>query len=118
MYATNAEYRAAIRTYFKMDVLALEEKYADLKIDDPESFDELLYDEEAMQRGIKTLYDNTYENPRFCNLYRLAAGRFFSEDFEIGLCVLLTYDYFADFIALYENPTNEDLWKVILSKIE
>jgi hypothetical protein len=118
MYSTNAEYRAIIRTYFHMDVRALEEEHADLKLEDPESFDELLYDDAAMQRGIELLYDNTRENPRFCELYRLAAGHFISEDLEIGLCVLLTYDYFADFIPLYENPTDEDQWNRLFSKLQ
>jgi hypothetical protein len=47
-------------------------------------------------------------------LYKLAAGCFLSEDAETGLCVLLTYDYFADFIELYEKetPTAEDFVKL------
>jgi len=86
-----------------MDISKLEEKYAFLKMDDNESYDELLYDEDAMKIGMKTILDKTRENILFVELYTLAAGRFLSEDIEIGLCVLLTYDFFADFIKVYET---------------
>lgn len=107
MYSNNTEYRAALRAYFKMDIANLEETYANLKTEDPESYDELLYDDKAMEEGMTEIYERTKDDKRFIDLYVLAAGRFISEDHQTGLCVLLTYDYFNDFITLYENPTDE-----------
>jgi len=108
MYSTNKEYRDLLRTYFKMDLEVLKKEYENLKDTDPESYDELLYDDVAMSRGMTAIYDKTKMDPRFIELYTLAAGAFFSTDPETGICVLLTYDYFADFIGLYENPNPTD----------
>lgn len=107
MYSNNQQYRAALRSYFKMDVSNLETTYADLKETDPESYDELLYDDNAINNGLSQIYERTKNDKRFIDLYVLAAGRFITENHDTGLCVLLTYDYFADFISLYENPTDE-----------
>lgn len=112
MYSNNQEYRVAIRKYFNMDVSNLEIEYTYLKNVDPESYDESLYDENAMSLGMERIYENTKADKRFLQLYILAAGRFLSEDPETGICVLLTYDYFGDFIQLYENPTEEGFSKL------
>jgi hypothetical protein len=117
MYSTNAEYRAIFRSYFKMDLQALEREHADLKESDPESFDELLYDDAAVKIGMDDLYEKTKDNPKFIELYRLAAGQFLTEDPEIGLCVLLTYDYFSDYITLFENPHDESLYNRLKAKL-
>ena len=117
MYSTDLEYRQAIRDYFIMDVETLEKEYTDLKENDPISYDELLYDEIAMKHGMARIYDNTKDNDKFRELYKLAAGKFFSEDLEIGLCVLLSYDYFADFVKLYENPTHDILFNNLFTKL-
>jgi hypothetical protein len=116
MYSTNSEYRAALRGYFQMDTRALEEEYADLKECNPESYDEFLYDEAAMKRGMNNILKRTEDDPRFTDLYIKAAGQFLSEEVETGLCVLLTFDYFADFIRLYENPTEEG-FKILMDKL-
>ena len=107
MYSTNNEYRQVLRNYFHMDIRSLEEKYANLKDVDPETYDELLYDDEAMKQGMEDILKNTQNDERFIQLYKAAAGQFLSEDIDTGLCVLITFDYFADFITLYENPTDE-----------
>jgi len=114
MYSTNKEYRDAVRKYFKMDLIDLERTWGHLKYSDPESYDELLYDTEAVTRGMNIIFSKTKDNQLFMTLYKLAAGCFLSEDEETGLCVLLTYDYFADFIDLYEkeHPTVEDFMKL------
>jgi hypothetical protein len=117
MYSTDLEYRQAVRDYFIMDVKALEKEYTDLKENDPISYDELLYDEIAMKNGMARLYTNTKDNDKFRELYKLAAGKFFSEYLEIGLCVLLSYDYFADFIKLYDNPTHDILFDNLSKKL-
>jgi len=115
MYSTNKEYRNVIRKYFKMDLTDLERTYAHLKDTDPESYDEFLYDPQAISRGMNLIYDKTKNNPMFMELYKLAAGFFLSEDTETGLCVLLTYDYFSDFIELYEkdSPSSSDFERLL-----
>jgi len=117
MYTNNAEYRASLRAYFKMNTQDLETIYGELKDTDPESYDELIYDEEVMTRGISMIFEKTKQEPRFCELYRKAAGQFLSEDLEIGICVLLTYDYFADFIRVYENPLDKELYETLYSRL-
>jgi len=117
MYNNNSEYRDVFRNYFKMDTTPLEQKYEEWKESDPITYDELMYDEEAVKKGMKHIYETTKTNDKFCELYCKAAGRFLSEDLEIGLCVLLTYDYFSDFILLYENPTDSDLYETLYSKL-
>ncbi len=114
MYSTNKEYRDAMRKYFKMDLTDLERTWGHLKEKDPESYDELLYDTEAVTRGMNLIFSKTKDKQLFMTLYKLAAACFLSEDEETGLCVLLTYDYFADFIELYEkeNTTIEDFIKL------
>jgi len=114
MYSNNKEYRDVIRNYFKMNLIELEKKWGYLKDSDPESYDELLYDNEAINNGMNIIFENTKNNPDFIYLYKLAARSFLSEDEETGLCVLLTYDYFSDFIELYEktNRVSEDFLKL------
>lgn len=107
MYSTNKEYRDCLRNYFKMDLTEQIREHEYLRDTDPESYDELLYDNSAMDRGMTDILNTTRIDPRFMELYVLAAGKFISTDPETGLCVLLTYDYFADFIRFYENPTDE-----------
>ena len=115
--ADSTTYRKVLRAYFKMDTKHLEKKYYYLKDSDPESYDELTYDEEAITRGLDEIYAATKNDPKFCELYRLAAGKFLSEDLEIGLCVLFTYDYYADFIELYENQKDEGLYERLLKRL-
>jgi hypothetical protein len=118
MYSNNEEYRATIREYFKMDVKDREMTYEYLKESDPESYDEMLYDDAAMKKGMDDILEKTKDNRLFQQLYLLAAGKFLSEDAEIGLCVLLTYDYFADFCNLLENPTSHELFMQLKTKLE
>ena len=108
MYSNNREFRAFLRTYFRMNVSALEEQYAPLKDTDFESYDELVYDQDAIHNGMVEILKKTKDNPLFQFLYSLAAKHFLSEDIEIGLCALLSYDYCGDFIKVYETePLSE-----------
>jgi hypothetical protein len=90
-----------------MDLTEQMREHEYLRDTDPESYDELLYDNSAMDRGMTDILNTTRIDPRFMELYVLAAGKLISMDPETGLCILLTYDYFADFIRFYENPTDK-----------
>jgi len=103
MYSNNEEYRSCLRNYFHMNIEELEREHSYIKECDRESYDELLYDDEAIKKGMDDILEKTRDNPVFTSLYTLAAGQFLSDDIGIGLCVLLSYDYFADFISIYEN---------------
>jgi hypothetical protein len=60
---------------------------------DEETEDEISYDEEAATKKMDEIYSKTKDNDLFMNIYKTAALRMFSEDPEIGLAVLFSYDY-------------------------
>jgi hypothetical protein len=107
MYSSNKQYRQAIRQFFHMNVEAIE---ADIKqySYDEETHDELLFDENAMSAGMTNILKKTIGNRLFDELYSLAAAQMISLDKETGLCILLSYDYFFDFLNVWnvylENP--------------
>ena len=117
MYSNNKEYRQMFRSYFKMDISELEKEYEYLKNEDPESYDELLYDNKAVQKGMYFILEKTKDDSRFQELYILSAGQLLSDNIESGLCVLLTYEYFSDFCMLLENPSYE-LFTQLKSKLK
>jgi hypothetical protein len=59
--------------------------------------DEDCYEESKVKAGMSWIYEHTRADPFWRGVYQKAAAKFFSEDGEIGLCVLLNYDYFPDF---------------------
>ena len=61
--------------------------------------DEWDFDQDAMTRLLDTVYLHTRAAPFFQRIYQIAAGKMLSEDPEIGLAVLFSYDYFALFHA-------------------
>jgi hypothetical protein len=111
-YNDNAGYREALRQFFKMDTDAILEnmrkKYADFDTFDDETRDELLFDTDAVEAGMNSVFDKTRDVPMFHELYVAAAGAMLSENPDIGLAVLMSYDYFADFAvsltAYFEAP--------------
>ena len=94
-YTNNKEYRACLRDFFQMKCSEIENAL-DIDIDE-ESKDELLYDTVTVSRGMDQIYKQTHENPLFQKLYIAAAGQMLSENPEIGLSILLCYDYFRLF---------------------
>lgn len=98
-YQTNEEYRACIRQFAEMCTET--DIFKNDNTIDPITRDEYFYDAEAMSRTMDILYDKTKKSPAFIKLYELAAGRMFSTDCQIGLCVLLSYDFFSRFYPIY-----------------
>jgi hypothetical protein len=74
-YATDEEYQAAFLSLF------------DLKE----------YDEEIVRKGLSEIYQSIKDVPEFKKKMTDAAVLFMSEDPEIGLCVLFSYDHFKEF---------------------
>ena len=97
-YENDTEYRECIRRFCGM--ICIDQFENDPTID-PISRDENLYDESAVTKTMNTLYDKTRDSCVFNIIYELAAGRMFSTDPEIGLCILMSYDYFRDFYIVY-----------------
>jgi len=89
-YNDNFTYRAKFREFVNMDI-------SKINLDssmDQESYDELLFDSEEMSSCLTEIYSITKTNILFKELYAIGASKMLSEDEEIGLCVLFSYDYF------------------------
>jgi len=108
MYDSDQEYRAFLRTIIQMDPTKFYET-EDIKCDptDPkvgaETIDEYNYDADAVKTYLDKVYGNTQSRPEFQRLYTAAAALMFSENPEIGLAVLMSYDYLAHFYNCYQN---------------
>lgn len=100
-YTNDFEYRASVRQLFSMSDTSLIDKSM-LESDssesiDPITLDENLYDPDASTKILDFIYANTRADPLFQRIYKHAAGFMFSEDPDIGLAVLFSYDYLVVF---------------------
>jgi hypothetical protein len=95
-YSSNRDYRAALRRAFYMvcDMEKLMDENPDY---DEETADEQLYDEENIKTGLEYVYEKTKENTIFKSLYLNAAGRILSEQLDLGMTILFSYDHFKLF---------------------
>jgi len=107
MYSNNKEYRELLRLFFNMDISNIESEIKHFNYDD-ETYDELLFDESAVNHHMTNIIEKTKGNLLFDELYDLASAKMFSTNKETGLCILLSYDFFSDFYRLWksfiENP--------------
>ena len=94
-YKDDIEYRKCVRQLFSMHSQQLE--WEDPNIVDPVSLDENDYDIISSSMMLDHIYNSTKEIPLFINMYIHAAGFMISEDQEIGLVVLCSYDYLIEF---------------------
>jgi hypothetical protein len=92
-YNEDFGYREQLRRVFSMDVTGIEIQD---DIDDV-SKDEMIYDDKNVSIGLDFLYAKTKDVKVFHELYLVAASRMLSENTEIGIAVLFSYDYFALF---------------------
>jgi hypothetical protein len=109
MYSNNKEYRELLRLFFNMDISNIKSEIKHCNYDD-ETYDELLFDESAVNCHMTNIIEKTKGNILFDELYDLASAKMFSTNKETGLCILLSYDFFSDFYHLWksyiENPNN------------
>lgn len=101
-YNDNLEYRRCLRDVFIMNVslrtIELQNTYGEKWVSfEDETKDELLFDENTSQRVIDHIYKLTHKISEFKELYLKAAATMISEDLNLGLVILLSYDYFSDF---------------------
>ena len=126
-YSDDIEYRAAIRQLFSMsDASLIDASLIDASlIDDIDqvSLDENNYDPDASQRMLDIIYAKTRNIPIFQRIYICTAGFMLSEDPEIGLAVLFSYDYLAVFHPVlcdfFKDSSNTDstTYKTLYDKI-
>lgn len=109
MYASTAEYRQFLRSICSMEPNRM---YVDSELDvtkldaselDDETLDEFEYDEDATRSFLDGIYTLTNGCEAFRQLYVATAALMFSTDEQIGLAVLCSYDYLADFYACIEK---------------
>lgn len=93
-YTNNSEYREEIRKLFEMKPHCSYENPDEI---DEISLDEDNFDEQASVKMVEYIFDNTFLDPYFNDIYHYAAGLMLSDDINIGLVVLLSYDYLACF---------------------
>ena len=99
-YTNNKEYRKCVRKLFKIDSTKYNEELKEILNDpdlDDETRDELEYDEEVALSAMDWIFDKTHINPLFQKLYKNAAGKMLSSNIDIGLAVLMCYDYLVVF---------------------
>ena len=72
------------------------------------------YDDTALSAGLDAIFLKTSSNPRFTEVYGIAAGKMMSEDPEFGLAILFSYDYFAVFHKCLTNEDHLDELKKLL----
>jgi hypothetical protein len=108
-YSNTTEYRACLRKLFKMKKETIDKtlsEYKDLELDE-ESLDELAYDDASAAKVLDAVFDATKNEPLFRHVYRLAAAFMMSEDMNIGISVLFSYDYLQYFHPCIVSFLNE-----------
>lgn len=73
------------------------------------------YDDENISTGLEYVFQLTQSNSALMEIYVLAAGKMMSEDPEIGLVILFSYDYFATFHKCLTDEENIVELKKLLS---
>ena len=104
VYQNNQEYRSVLRRIFFMNP----ETISDANYLDEETLDELFFDDKNIITILDNIYQTTYENPIFSELYELAAACFFSIDKKLGVTVLFAYDYLDLFFPLLVDFLKEE----------
>jgi hypothetical protein len=104
-YDNTTQYRENIRKLFGMTTIkdTLPEEY-----DDEETRDEMDYDPERTSVAMDYIFEKTKDSLLFRELYDAGAGRMFSTNPEIGMAVLMSYDYLQWFhsclVLYFTNP--------------
>ena len=87
-YSTDEEYREEILNFFKRDD----------------------YDEDVLAKHMNELYEKIKDIPIFREKMIDAAACFFSNDLEVGLSVLFSYDHFSGFHNLLDQHKIKLSW--------
>jgi len=123
-YTNNTEYRECLRNLFKMN----SENYPETEnMDlDEETMDEMNYDYQSATVTMDFILGTTKSIPEIMELYEKTASFMFSTDPNIGLTIMLGYDYLDLFHKLLQKivsgtPTKElvqtDIYNQLHTKI-
>lgn len=99
-YDTNQKYRALFRQITQMDTSKYVDNIDTLPNMDDETLDEYNFDNEKVDEFLSRVVHHTISISEFQHMYELAAARMFSVDKEIGITILLSYDYLYLFYPL------------------
>jgi hypothetical protein len=111
-YTNTAEYRQVFRSICKMnDAIYYSDETVNVYMSgngqdetiDAETLDEYHYDEAAVSRFLDTVSRHTKDVPAFQRLYVAAAALMISEDVEVGMSILCSYDYLCLFYSCYRQ---------------
>jgi hypothetical protein len=94
-YTDDIGYRNTLRTLLKMEK-QFPEKIDDFDISDLD-LDKDDFDEISSAIMLDHIFETTSNNPVFQEIYKHTAGLMFTEDINVGIVVLLSYDYLPDF---------------------
>ncbi len=107
-YQCNFKYRQCLRDVFTMNVTNMDASLNNIPDLDDETRDEMLFDENQVCKGLDYVYNLTKTNQYFNDLYYSAANVMFSEDPNIGIAVLYSYDYFYFFHLCFRDFMNNE----------
>jgi hypothetical protein len=109
-YGNNEQYRIQFRELCNMQS-TFDPSLNDLELDE-ETLDEQDFDMAAASKTMDYIWGLTKYNPLFKAIYRMAAAIMISENEEIGLAIMISYDYLDVFHACFcefmRNPANFD----------
>lgn len=123
-YSNDAEYRHCLRKLFKMNPNNFPDIY-EMNLDEVTK-DEQMYDLQAANTTMDYIYGITKSIPEIINLYEKSASFMFSTDPNIGLTIMLGYDYLDLFHVLIvkiisgisvEELLQTDVYKKLYAKI-
>ena len=92
-YNDDFGYRQSIRDVFGMKCAPID---SDADYDEVTK-DELMYEADAINKGLDDIYARTKDVPEFKEIYSTCAGFMLSVDPNIGIAVVFSYDYFDKF---------------------
>jgi len=97
-YGTNEQYRICFRELCKMKPIVIDSSSTEL---DEETIDEQDFDMDAASKTMDYIWEQTKSHLLFHKLYEKAAAIMLSENKEIGLSIMISYDYLDVFHACF-----------------
>jgi hypothetical protein len=70
---------------------------------EPESRHEMTYDLKNMTYALDFIWHHTKTSGLFTNLYKTAAAELFTEELEVGLALMFSYDYLCYFYPVFRE---------------
>lgn len=101
-YGTNEQYRQSFRELCGMTNVLFDPSLNTQDLDE-ETLDEQHFDMAAASRTMDSIWEFTKGNVLFQRIYKKAAGIMLSQDQEIGLAIMISYDYLDVFHACLQE---------------